>query len=140
MLRPTPSRSSTWPGFEQRDHLLEEAGDTLGFDLVAADGDLVAPHVDRDGERVLDEAQQLVALAEQTHHEVVARDEDLDLGRRRCWHVSGERSRARVDRELRGGRRVTGGAEAELVEPATEVFGAATHHRGEDPEVVADGW
>ena len=29
------------------------------------------------------------------------------------------------------------GAEAELVEPAPEVFGAAAHHRGEDPEVVA---
>ena len=40
-----------------------------------------------DGERGLDEAQQLVALAEQAHHEVVARNEDLDLGRRRCWHV-----------------------------------------------------
>src|SRR6201999_1167605 len=57
------------------------------LDLVAADGDLVAPHVDLDGERVLDEPQQFVALTEQAHHQVVARYEDLDLGRRRCWHV-----------------------------------------------------
>ena len=31
-------------------------------------------------ERRLDEAEQLVALAEQAHHEVVAGDDDLDLG------------------------------------------------------------
>ena len=32
-------------------------------------------------ERLLDEAQQLVALAEELHHQVVAGHEDLDLGR-----------------------------------------------------------
>jgi hypothetical protein len=37
--------------------------------------------VDLDGECVLHEAQQFVALAEQAHHQVVARYEDLDLGR-----------------------------------------------------------
>src|SRR4051812_43795130 len=36
-------------------------------------------------------------------------------------------------RRLRGCRR----AEAELVEPAAEVLGAAAHDRGEDPQVVA---
>ena len=66
---------------EQRDHLLEEPPDPVGLDLVAADRDLVAAHVDRDRERGLDHAQQFVALTEQAHHEVVARDEDLDLGR-----------------------------------------------------------
>ena len=50
---------------EQRDHLLEQPADALGVGLVAADGDLVAAHVDVDGERVLDDAQQLVALTEQ---------------------------------------------------------------------------
>ena len=79
---------------EQRDHLLEEATDPFGFDLVAANGDLVPAHVDRDGEGAFDEAQQLVALTEQPDHQVIARDEDLDLGRRRCWHVGRERSRA----------------------------------------------
>ena len=69
------------PGLEQRDHLLEEATDPVGLDFVAPDGDLVAAHVDRDRERVLHEAQQFVALAEQAHHEVIARYEDLDLGR-----------------------------------------------------------
>ena len=36
MLRPTPSRSSTWPCFEQRHQLLEEAPDAVGLGLVAA--------------------------------------------------------------------------------------------------------
>ena len=39
------------------------------------------------GERGLDEAQQLVALAEQAHHQVVAGDEDLDLGLGHGWCV-----------------------------------------------------
>ena len=51
--------------------------------LVAGDGDLVAPDVDLDaGEGGLDDAQQLVTLAEQIGHEVVAGDGDLDLGGR----------------------------------------------------------
>ena len=74
-------------GLEQRDELAEEPADALDLDLVAGDGDLVAAHVDRDGERGFHQAEQLVALAEQADHEVVARDEDLDLGRRRYWHV-----------------------------------------------------
>ncbi len=67
--------------FEQRDQLLEEATHPVGLGIVAADRDLVAADVDRDRERVLHEAQQFVALTEQAHHEVVARHEDLDLGR-----------------------------------------------------------
>ena len=142
MLRPTPSRSRTWPGFEQRDHLLEEAADALRLGLVAADGDLVAAHVDRDGERVLDDAQQLVALTEQAHHEVVARYEDLDLGRRRCWHVGDERSRGSVGRRLRlRGDRLRGQAVTARRPSSSsrlpEIVGAAAHHRGEHPEVVA---
>ncbi len=72
--------------FEQQDHLLEEPRDAVGIGWVAGDGDLVAAHEDVDGERALHEAEQLVALAEQADHEVVARDEDLDRdGRvRRC--------------------------------------------------------
>ena len=66
---------------EQHHHLLEQAADPLGVGGVAGDGDLVAPDVDRDRERVLDEAQELVALTEQADHEVVARNEDLDLSR-----------------------------------------------------------
>src|SRR5713101_5004206 len=75
------------PRFEQRHHLLEQVSDALGFDNIAADGDLVAPYVDRDGERILDETQELIALAEQADHQVVARYEELDLGRRRRSHV-----------------------------------------------------
>ncbi len=74
-------------GFEQRDHLFEQPSDAVGFVFVAPDGDLVPAHVDLHRERVLHEPQQFVALAEQAHHQVVARYEDLDLGRRRCWHV-----------------------------------------------------
>ena len=90
------------PGLEQRDELLEEATDAFGLDLVAGDGDLVAAHVDRDGERGLDQAEQLVALTEQADHEVVARYEDLDLGRRRCWHVAARVAAEHMARRVRG--------------------------------------
>ena len=67
--------------FQQRDELLEQMPDALR--LGALDGDLVATHVDvRAVERLLDDTEQLVALAEQAHHEVVPGDEDLDLGGR----------------------------------------------------------
>src|SRR5262249_8253132 len=49
---------------EERDHLLEETPDAFGLRVVAPYGDLVATHVNRDGERVFDEPQQLVALTE----------------------------------------------------------------------------
>ena len=63
----------------QHDELLEQGPDPLG--LRAVEGDLVAPHVDRDvGEGGLDDAQHLVPLAEEGRHEVVGRDGDLDLG------------------------------------------------------------
>ncbi len=66
---------------EQQHELLEEVPDLVG--LVAGDGDLVAPDVDLDAaERRFDDAQQLVALAEEVGHEVVAGDGDLDLGGR----------------------------------------------------------
>ena len=52
--------------FEEHDQLLEEAADAVGLVVVAGDRDLVAAHEDLDGERGFDEAQQLVALAEQT--------------------------------------------------------------------------
>ena len=64
---------------EQDDQLLEEGGHPLG--AVPLDGDLVAPHGDADVvEGLLHQAQQLVPLAQQAGHEVVAGNEDLDLG------------------------------------------------------------
>ena len=64
---------------EQDDQLLEQGPHPLG--AVALDGDLVAPHGDAHiVERPLDQPQQLVALAQQAGHEVVAGNEDLDLG------------------------------------------------------------
>ncbi len=63
---------------QQQHELLEEPADDLG--LFALDRDLVAPHVDLGArERALDLAEQLVALAEQTHHQVVAGDVDVNL-------------------------------------------------------------
>ena len=64
---------------EQDDQLLEQRADPLG--TVSVDGDLVAPDRDTNAvEGLLDQPQQLVALAEQAGHEVVAGNEDLDLG------------------------------------------------------------
>ena len=64
---------------QQQHELLEQPADPLG--VVAVDGDLVAPDVDRRrrGNAASISAQQLVALAEQAHHQVVAGDVDLDL-------------------------------------------------------------
>ena len=65
---------------QQEHELVEEPSHTLG--IRALDVDLVAPDPDLGpAERVLDEAKQLVALAEKPDHEVVAGDEDLDRGR-----------------------------------------------------------
>ena len=66
------------PPLEQQDQLLEQLAHAVG--LVALDGDLVAPHVDLDPlECRLDHAQQLVALAEEIDHEMVAGYGNLDL-------------------------------------------------------------
>ncbi len=65
---------------DQQHQLLEQPADPFGVVGVTGDGDLVAADVDRHGERGLDEAQQLVALAQQVHHEVVSGYEDLQLG------------------------------------------------------------
>ena len=79
MVRRTTRRLEPVTLLQQQHELLEQAADPLG--VVAVDGDLVAAHVDhRVGEGALDEAQQLVALAEQRAHEVVAGNADLDLG------------------------------------------------------------
>jgi hypothetical protein len=69
---------------DEQHELVEESADHLG--IGADHGDLVAADVDLGVERTLDEPEQFVALAEQTHHEVVARNADLDLclGHRRC--------------------------------------------------------
>ena len=138
---------------EQRHHLLEQPPDALGVGLVAADGDLVAAHVDVDRERVAHDAEQLVALTEQAHHQVVARDQDLDLGRRRSWHVgasvvvavptrrgAGVRVRPADRRSAPRAAQAWVARRPERLEPAAELLGAAAHHRGEHPEVVvADG-
>jgi hypothetical protein len=55
--------------------------DSLG--LTTVDGDLVAAYDDLHVvESVLDQAEQLVALAEKADHQMVVWDEDLYLGRR----------------------------------------------------------
>ena len=78
------------------DQLLEEAGDGLG--VLALDGDLVAPDPDlglREGG--LDEPQELVALAEEADHQVVAGDVDLHGG-----HVFSDRAYRPLSRGLGG--------------------------------------
>ena len=67
---------------DEHDEVLEQAGHPLDV-VVAVEGDLVAPGVDRHRrEGGLDGAQHLVPLAEEEGHEVVAGDGDLDLGAR----------------------------------------------------------
>ena len=78
MLRRTPGFLEHVALLEQHHELVEEATDLFG--VGAVDGDLVAPHVhDRAGVGGLDEAEQLVALAEQADHQVIAGNVDLDL-------------------------------------------------------------
>ena len=109
----------------------------LGVVGVAGDRDLVAAHVDRDGERVLDEPEQLVAVAQQVHHEVVPRNEDLELGRRRGGHVP--------RRASAGGPRAAPVRYAEVVvarrpsssSRAPSSSGRAAEHGREHPDVVA---
>ena len=92
-------------GLEQDDELVEEGGDPLGrggpLGAASVDGDLVAPHGDPHvGERSLDLAQQLIALAEETGHEVVAGNEDLYRGachvRSACDPTSGPGRSGRI--------------------------------------------
>jgi hypothetical protein len=64
---------------EQDHELLEQSPDDSG--LTSRDGDLVPPYVHVDvWERILDEPQQLVLGAEETGHQVVAGDVDVDGG------------------------------------------------------------
>src|SRR5579875_421767 len=73
---------------EEHDQLVEQASHPVG--LVALDGDLVAPHHDAGTpEGFLDQPQQLVTLAQQPDHQVVAGNEDLDLGRRHGRSTAG---------------------------------------------------
>ena len=82
--------SSGWPCCSSSDELLEEPADLLG--VGAGDRDLVAAHVDVGaGERPLDQAQQLVAVAEQARHQVVAGDDDVDVGVAHEWCRGGRR-------------------------------------------------
>ncbi len=70
---------------EQQDQFVEEPADPLG--ILAFYGDLVPSDHDEGAlERVLDQPQQLVALAQQAHHEMVAGHSDLYLGRRH-WRL-----------------------------------------------------
>ena len=68
--------------FEQDDQLLEQPADALRVRCVARDVDLVSANEDLHRKGSFDHPQQLVALAQQSHHEVVARDQDLDRGAR----------------------------------------------------------
>jgi hypothetical protein len=87
---------------QQNDELLEEPSDAISLDRIAVDRDLVAPHVDLDTpERAFDQPEQLVTLTEQSGHQVVAGNGDLDLSRAhwcfghvllenpRWWHPRG---------------------------------------------------
>ncbi len=65
---------------DQLGQLVEQAGHQRGLLRRPGDGDLVAAHVDVGIERLLDDAEQLIAGAEQADHRVVVRDHDLDLG------------------------------------------------------------
>jgi hypothetical protein len=64
---------------EEQDEFLEQATDALG--VLSLDRDLVAAHVNVSTEGLLDEAKQRIALAEEPDHEMVAGNEDFDLGR-----------------------------------------------------------
>src|SRR4029450_1963082 len=64
----------------QRDQFLEHPPDALGFLVRAGDRDLVAADDDLGVERGFDQLEQLVSLAEEGNHGLVAWDEDLDLG------------------------------------------------------------
>jgi hypothetical protein len=66
---------------EQHHELLEQPADALGVVALARDRDLVPPHVDGDGEGGLDDLEELIALAQQVHHEVVAGNQDFELRR-----------------------------------------------------------
>ena len=75
MVRWTCDGVETLARFEQDDQLLEQGAHPFG--TVALDGDLVAPDGDADiVERALDQPQQLVTLAQQAGHEVVAGNEE----------------------------------------------------------------
>ena len=140
--RPRPSRSSSWPCSSSTTISSNSRPTRSASARVAGDGDLVAAHEDLHRERGLDQAQQLVALTEQTHHEVVARDQDLDLrsatARPTSAHevVSGapgvEDAADRPSTEPRRSGRPSG-AEAELLEPHAELFEAAAHARRRAP-------
>src|ERR1019366_9850219 len=93
------------PGRQQDDELVEEGGHPVGVaggvGPGGLDGHLVAPHGDvHVGEGILDLAQQLIALAEETGHEVVAGNEDLYRGacheRSACDPTSGPSRSGRI--------------------------------------------
>ncbi len=65
------------PGIEQPDQLFEEERGAIHLVLVARDRDLVAAHEDRRIEGALDQLEELVALAQQTHHRMVPGNQDL---------------------------------------------------------------
>jgi len=66
------------PAFEQEHHLFEQPADERGLVVGTGDCDLVAAHEDLDWERPFYLAQELVAVAQEAQHQVVARHEDLD--------------------------------------------------------------
>ena len=74
-----PSRSSSWPCSSSTTSSSKSRPTRSASARVAGDVISLPAHEDLHRERGLDHAQQLVALAEQAHHEVVARDQDLDV-------------------------------------------------------------
>ena len=64
---------------EQGQELFEDAADALGLGRRPGDRDLVAADQDLAVERRLDQLQERVTLAEERHHRLVTRNEDLHL-------------------------------------------------------------
>ena len=79
IARSMPSLSSSCPCSTTTTSSSNSRADPPGGVGVARDGDLVPAHEDAHRERGLDTPEQLVVLSEQIHHEVVPRDEHLDL-------------------------------------------------------------
>ena len=76
------------PRLQHEHEFFKEFGDGCDFAVGALNRDLVAPHMNPDWKRAVDEVQQFVALTEQIDHEVIARHEDGNSGRCSDWFKS----------------------------------------------------
>ena len=133
MVRFTWTASRPWPDSSRMISSSNRRPDPLG--VVALDGDLVAPHGDAHvAEGPLDQAQQLVALAEQAGHEMVAGNEDLDLGA--CHVRSGPDPTSGPGRAIPWGGRVpwwSAGGQSKVRPPSRWRWRWATELRASGP-------